>query len=418
MDAKNAKNKVIAIVGGGAAGMMAAYFAKLHNSDSRVILIEKNTYLGAKVIISGGGRCNVTTGIVDPNEVLKNYPRGSDFLKTAIYNFPPEAVMNWFESQGVPLKTEADLRVFPVSNDGHDIVNALNNALKDLNVEILLNTAITDISASGENFVLTSKSGQKIEANRLILTTGGHAYRHTGSTGDGYHFAQELGHTITELAPSLSSFYTAEKWPAQISGISFKKATITFTSIDSSTSFTRTGPFLFTHKGVSGPAIFALSGYAAYQKFDNNKPAKLAIDLFPDQSSQDLEKQIDQLIEKNPAKKTVNLIDLLLPNSFATILAENLNLANIRSSDLSRTNRQKIVNALKALPLNLIGRGAGDEFVTAGGIPQSEINPKSMESRLRPGLFFAGEIIDVDGFTGGFNLQASWATGALAGEHI
>lgn len=418
MDAKNVKNKVIAIVGGGAAGMMAAYFAKLHNSDSRVILIEKNTYLGAKVIISGGGRCNVTTGIVDPNEVLKNYPRGSDFLKTAIYNFPPEAVMNWFESQGVPLKTEADLRVFPVSNDGHDIVNALSNALKDLNVEILLNTAITDISASAENFVLISNSGQKIEANRLILTTGGHAYRHTGSTGDGYHFGQELGHTITELAPSLSSFYTAEKWPAQISGISFKKATITFTSTDGSTSFTRTGPFLFTHKGVSGPAIFALSGYAAYQKFDNNKPAKLAIDLFPDQSSQDLEKQIDQLIEKNPAKKTVNLIDLLLPNSFATILAENLNLANIRSSDLSRTNRQKIVNALKALPLNLIGRGAGDEFVTAGGIPQSEINPKSMESRLRPGLFFAGEIIDVDGFTGGFNLQASWATGALAGEHL
>lgn len=405
-------------MGGGAAGMMAAYFAKLHNSDSRVILIEKNTYLGAKVIISGGGRCNVTTGIVDPNEVLKNYPRGSDFLKTAIYNFPPEAVMNWFESQGVPLKTEADLRVFPVSNDGHDIVNALTNALKDLNVEILLNTAISSITSSGELFQLEAKSGQKIEANRLILTTGGHAYRHTGSTGDGYHFAQELGHTITELAPSLSSFYTAEKWPAQISGISFKKATITFTSTDGASTFTRSGPFLFTHKGVSGPAIFALSGYAAYQKFDHNKPAKLAIDLFPNQSSQDLEKQIDQLIEKNPAKKTVNLIDLLLPNSFATILAENLNLTNIRSSDLSRANRQKIVNTLKALPLNLIGRGAGDEFVTAGGIPQSEINPKNMESRLRPGLFFAGEIIDVDGFTGGFNLQASWATGALAGEHV
>jgi hypothetical protein len=418
MDAKNAKNKVIAIVGGGAAGMMAAYFAKLHNSDSRVILIEKNTYLGAKVIISGGGRCNVTTGIIEPNEVLKNYPRGSDFLKTAIYNFPPEAVMNWFESQGVPLKTETDLRVFPVSNDGHDIVNALTNALKDLNVEILLNTAITSITSSGELFQLEAKSGQKIEANRLILTTGGHAYRHTGSTGDGYYFAQELGHTITELAPSLSSFYSAEKWPAQISGISFKKATITFTSADGASTFTRTGPFLFTHKGVSGPAIFALSGYAAYQKFDHNKPAKLAIDLFPDQSTQELEKQIDQLIEKNPAKKTVNLIDLLLPNSFATILAENLNLTNIRSSDLSRANRQKIVNTLKALPLNLIGRGAGDEFVTAGGIPQSEINPKNMESRLRPGLFFAGEIIDIDGFTGGFNLQASWATGALAGEHV
>lgn len=418
MDAKNVKNKVIAIVGGGAAGMMAAYFAKLHNSDCRVILIEKNTYLGAKVIISGGGRCNVTTGIVDPNEVLKNYPRGSDFLKTAIYNFPPEAVMNWFESQGIALKTETDLRVFPVSNDGHDIVNALTNALKDLNVEILLNAAITSITSSGEIFKLEAKSGQKIEANRLILTTGGHAYRHTGSTGDGYYFAQELGHTITELAPSLSSFYTAEKWPAQISGISFKKATITFTGTDGASTFTRTGPFLFTHKGVSGPSIFALSGYAAYQKFDQNKPAKLAIDLFPDQSTQELEKQIDQLIEKNPAKKTVNLIDLLLPNSFATILAENLNLTNIRSSDLSRANRQKIVNTLKALPLNLIGRGAGDEFVTAGGIPQSEINPKSMESRLRPGLFFAGEIIDIDGFTGGFNLQASWATGALAGEHI
>lgn len=428
--------KTIAIVGGGAAGLICAYFAKLHHPDDQVILIEKNSYLGAKVIISGGGRCNVTTGILDVREVLKNYPRGSDFLRTAMQAFPPQAVIDWFESQGVPLKTEADLRVFPVSNDGHDIVGALENALRESGVKFLLNHQMialensTSISQIEDKFLLKFRDGSQLEADIVVLTTGGNAYRHTGSTGDGYAFAKAMGHTITELAPSLSSFHTAEKWVHQLSGLSFKKARLQFISGDinpnEQASFERTGPFLFTHQGISGPAIFALSGYAAYQKFDKEHPAKLLIDFFPDENEEKFSKQLDEKIQANPNKKLGNFLALWVSHSFADQIVNNIlapkfldkNLAVLTATHLSKAMRQAIVAAFKQMELHLVGRGAGDEFVTAGGVPLSEVNPRTMESKLRRDLFFAGELLDIDGFTGGFNLQASWATGALAGESI
>lgn len=422
---------------------MAAYFAKLNYPENRVILFEKNKYLGAKVIISGGGRCNVTTGISEVSEVLKNYPRGSDFLRTAMQAFPPEGVKSWFESQGVALKTEDDLRVFPVSDNGKDVVGALEDALKELEVEIHCDahvTEITPIENSAQKFQINLKSGETFQVHKLILTTGGNAYRHTGSTGDGYAFAQALGHSITALAPSLSSFYIAEKWIGELSGISFPKTKFTFLPSElskpevqiteekpgkkSQKNLERTGPFLFTHKGVSGPAVFALSGMAAYQNFSAEKPAKLLIDFFPDSDAQQIEQKLLENFSANPAKKLLNVLSFIVPHRLAEKLldhtTESLKLkfpaSQINCSEVSKVLRQHLVKQLKSLEIHIVGRGAGDEFVTAGGVPLSEINPKTMESRLTPGLYFAGELMDVDGFTGGFNLQASWASGALAGE--
>jgi hypothetical protein len=428
--------QTITIIGGGAAGLMASYFAKLNHPADRVILIEKNSYLGAKVIISGGGRCNVTTGIKDVKRVLENYPRGAQFLRTAIYAFPPQSVMDWFESQGVPLKTEEDLRVFPVSNNGKDIVGTLEKALQESGVEIMLNTQITEIqNTADQKFQLHFKNGTSLISDQLILTTGGNAYRHTGSTGDGYAFAKALGHSITTLAPSLSSLNLAENWTHQLSGISFTKAKISFQQNEIKAE--RTGPFLFTHKGISGPAVFALSALVAHQTLTPEQPAQLQLDLLPELNEEKLDKDLQEKFQQNPTKKLVNVLGFIVPHRLAEHLLSNLpqliaiqpklaqalngltteKLLDLTCTNVSKDLRKAIILLLKKLPLTVNGRGAGDEFVTAGGIPLSEVDSKTMQSKITPGLFFAGELLDIDGFTGGFNLQASWATGALAGEN-
>lgn len=443
--------KTIAIIGGGAAGLMAAYFAKLNNLKAEVLVFEKNKYLGAKIIISGGGRCNVTTGVSEVSEVLKNYPRGAKFLRTAMHNFPPDSVISWFKTHHVELKTEEDLRVFPVSDDGKDVVGGLEYALNNLSVRIHLDANVTEISlaeppsAKSEKlpdfsqntpakFLIKLKSGETFSADKLILTTGGNAYSQTGSSGDGYAFAKALGHSITPLAPSLSSFHTAEKWVSELSGISFKKANFIFLTADKQESsakqtperrrFERTGPFLFTHKGVSGPAIFALSGLAAYENYSAENPAKLLINFFPDLNSDQLEQMFIEKFDQNPAKKLLNVLGFIVPHRLAEKIIEEttaslhlkISADQINCSEVSKQLRQYLLKQLKSLELHLIGRGAGDEFVTAGGVPLTEVNSKTMQSKITPGLYFAGELLDIDGFTGGFNLQASWATGALAGE--
>ncbi|MFA4845478.1 MAG: aminoacetone oxidase family FAD-binding enzyme, partial [Patescibacteria group bacterium] len=242
----------VAIVGGGAAGLMCA--VTLHETvpTAEIFLFERNDGLGKKVIISGGGRCNVTTGILDVKTILTKYPRGNKFLTSAMYGFPPDAVIHWFESRDVPLKTQSDLRVFPISDKGRDIVRVFEMLFQESEVTVMLKTNVVNVTKQGKKFsVLTKESALPLIVDRVVLTTGGQAYRHTGSTGDGYAFASSLGHTITPLAPSLNAFFTREKWPAQISGLSFDNATITALRGKKHPSFT--GPFLFTHKGVSGP---------------------------------------------------------------------------------------------------------------------------------------------------------------------
>ncbi len=403
----------IAIIGGGAAGLMAAARAQETNPSADVVLLERNDGLGKKVIISGGGRCNVTTGIHDVRTLLTNYPRGGKFLSSALYTFPPEAIMNWFETHGVPLKTEEDLRVFPRSDDGKDIVRVFERLFHQTKTHVLLRASVERLEKDAHGFLIHQKNDpEPLRADRVILTTGGQAYRHTGSTGDGYAFAIALGHTITALAPSLNSFTTRELWPSEVSGLSFTKARI---SAEGASCAHFTGPLLFTHKGVSGPAVFALSSLVAFEIYDRTRPLPLFIDLFPDTSLEELHTRLRKTIQETPKKQIENVLAVFVPKSLAFIASQETGLANAGAGDLSKTETLALATWLKRLPLHAIGRGAGDEFVTAGGVDLKEVHPKTMESLLCPRLFFAGEILDIDGFTGGFNLSASWATGRSAG---
>ncbi len=448
----------IAIIGGGAAGLMAAAtIVEMAEANGQifddgsakveVLLFEKNSYLGAKVLISGGGRCNTTTGIFDVRKLLENYPRGAKFLMSAMFRFPPEKVMEWFEKHGVKMKIEDDLRVFPTSNEGKDVVGALENVIKrkdpdgadganaeSVSAQIFLNCIVEKIEKKEAGFKISLKDGRQFNAEKVIITTGGNAYRNTGSTGDGYAFAKALRHSITKLAPSLHSFLAKEAWLANVAGVSFKKAKITL-SADvmeytsgiakagvekrSAANYERTGPFVFTHRGVSGPAIFALSSMAAYENFSVEKPLKIKINLFPDEKPDELKKRFNTMADQNGKKFLVNFLDFFLPKSLAEVFCEIAKIdPKIIMGQLNGAQREAILKLFQNLELNAVGRGAGDEFVTAGGVDLREVNTNTMESKICPGLYFAGEILDVDGFTGGFNLQAAWATGRLAGENI
>ncbi len=423
----------IAIIGGGAAGMMcAATLAERGGHGAgyerlEVFLIEKNAILGNKVIISGGGRCNVTTGVQDINEVLKKYPRGKNLLKFAMYNFPPKAVYEWFEEQGVPLKTEADLRVFPRSNNGYDVVKIFENIFRERGVEVLLKSKIDRVSSGAdEKFELLFNDGKRLEVDKVVVTTGGQAYKKTGSTGDGYYFAETLGHTITPLAPSLNAFILKDKWVEKMAGVSFKKAKLKI----GGKKHEFEGAFLFTHNGITGPAVFALSSMAAFELADVIKAVELAIDYLPEFNYQELGEKIRQALISNPKKTFVNTLDFFVPKSLAQVICYEGGIKEVKeideimngklakiNSEISKADINKTVELLKNMTLTIVGRSAGEEFVTAGGVNSKEINPKTLESRVCPGLFFAGEILDIDGFTGGYNLQCAWCTGRLAGEN-
>lgn len=407
----------VAVVGGGAAGMMCAAALQEESPSAEIFLIDRNNGLGKKVIISGGGRCNVTTGYHDVKTVLTKYPRGGKFLTSAMYAFPPDAVYAWFENHGVPLKTQADMRVFPQSDDGHDIVGVFERLFATSNVQVLLQASVTSITRAGDGFaVLIKDQPEAMMVDAVVLTTGGQAYRQTGSTGDGYAFAQALGHTITPLAPSLNSFTTLEQWPATISGLSFERATLA-AKRDGKPSFT--GPFLFTHKGLSGPAVFALSSLVSFETYGPKQPLEISIDLFPDVTLDWLRDSFAMIASEHPNKHFANVLGLLTPHSLAEIAVREIGIsATKRVNQVSKKEIQQCLAWLKAIPLSVVGRGVGDEFVTAGGVELAEIDPKTMMSTVCPGLFFAGEVLNVDGYTGGFNLQASWAAGRLAGQSV
>ncbi|MFA6522607.1 MAG: NAD(P)/FAD-dependent oxidoreductase [Patescibacteria group bacterium] len=407
----------IAIIGGGPAGMMCAATLAEVRPTANVFLIERNPELGKKVMISGGGRCNVTTGIQDVKTVLTNYPRGGKFLTSAMFAFPPFATFEWFESHGVPLKTQDDNRVFPKSDDGADIVRVFEKIFEQSGVHVMLNTTVERVEKVGaEFFVHFRGQSDPLIADALVLTTGGQAYRQTGSQGDGYAFAQSLGHTITPLAPSLNAFFTKEHWPARLSGLSWKCATLT-AHCSEKKSFT--GPFLFTHKGVSGPAVFALSSLVAFEDYGEKNPLSISIDLFPDMRLDELQVDLQHFMHEHRKKTIGNVLCMYVPKSLSEIALELTKIdTSTSASDLKKEEFIRLCDWLKGIPLSVMHRGSGDEFVTAGGVNLEEVDPSTLQSKLCPGLYFAGEILDIDGFTGGFNLQASWAAGRLVGSKI
>ena len=358
----------------------------------------------------------MTTGIDDLKLVLTKYPRGSKFLQSAMHTFSPTQVYTWFENHGVTLKCEEDNRVFPVSNDGHDIVGVFEDIFKDSKINLLFKHNMKNIVKEKNKFVISFAEQKDLVVDRVIMALGGQAYRQTGSTGDGYDILEQLGHHIMDLAPSLNSFLTQEKWPKELSGLSFEKAVI---KVKGQKKYQFTGPFLFTHTGVSGPAVFALSSLIAFEKYDRQSPLQILIDVLPDLSLENVLVNLQKLREENLQKTFKNVLHRLLPMSLSEIVCGNLGISlDKKNVEMSKKDLQKVTEYIKNLPLKIIGRGAGDEFVTAGGVDTREVDPKTMESKICSGLYFAGEILDVDGFTGGFNLQASWATGKVAGLGI
>ena len=281
------------------------------------------------------------------------------------------------------------------------------------NTKVLFKHAVRKIEKKGQYFIIHSQDQVDLKVDKVILTMGGQAYRQTGSTGDGYHLAESLGHHTSHLAPSLSSLVVAESWPSQVSGLSFAKAKITNQANKKQAA---TGPFIFTHWGISGPAVFAFSSLVAFENFSEIKPLKIFLDILPDLSLEKVLAQLKNFINTNPKKIFKNTLQSLVSLSLANIILEQLNInPDKKNSEISKIELRRVVEFLKNLPLTITARRAGDEFVTAGGIDLSELDPSTMQSKICPQLYFAGEILDIDGFTGGFNLQAAWATGRLAG---
>ncbi|PIZ76506.1 aminoacetone oxidase family FAD-binding enzyme [Candidatus Peregrinibacteria bacterium CG_4_10_14_0_2_um_filter_38_24] len=405
----------IGIIGAGAAGMMAAAtIAENSQGGADVFLIEKNAEIGKKVEITGGGRCNVTTGLRDDKEVLKKYPRGANFLKLAMHNFSPEDVFKWVASHGVPLKIEDDMRVFPKSNDGKDITKLFGEIFEKKKVNVLLKHNVAEVGIRNEKFYTKLLDGQNIVFDFLLLTTGGNAYSHTGSTGDGYNFAKALGHRITQLSPSLHAFSFTEKYVKDLAGISFTNANL---KIKGEKSYEFNGPFLFTHKGITGPAVFALSSMAAHEKFDNGETS-LFIDFFPEKKYEEVFEDLNRGISENPKKEFINVFRTFVPKALAEMMCELAEVGKKKCPEISKKDLNKLTEFLKNMKFNISGKTPSEEFVTAGGVDLRNVDAKTMESKICPNLYFAGEILDIDGFTGGFNLQSAWATGRLAGENI
>jgi predicted Rossmann fold flavoprotein len=406
--------KTISIIGAWAAGLMAGATI-LENSEwsgYHVQIFEKNTSPGKKVIISGGGRCNVTTGIEDKKILLTKYTRGADFIKKAFGKFSPRKCREWFESHGVPMKCEPDNRVFPVSDDGTEIVEAFTRIFAKYRNKVTLHygEGVSSVLKREQKYQITTAKWV-YESDIVIVTTGWNAYSHTGSTGDGYAFARALGHTITPLGPSLSSFLTKEKWTHDLSGLAFERARI----------WDLTWPILLTHFWLSGPLAFMYSSQVAWETIDKNNPKTIHLAPLADMWVAEWENFLKLEFANHPKKLITNILAEKLPRRFVELFVREYcpHIETTYPVSIARVDREKIARLLgDGIPMTLTERRPGDEFVTAGGVNTDEIDPETMESRISENLYFAGEVLNVDGYTGGFSLQICWASGYVAGLSI
>ena len=400
----------IIVVGGGAAGMTAAIAAAREGAD--VLLLEKNERLGRKLGITGKGRCNVTNNC-DLQTLLENIPNNARFLYGAFSSWLPHDTMAFFEELGVPLKTERGRRVFPVSDKAADIVNALVKRLGELNVTIKRENVRSLITENGTCKGVNTHSGQ-LNANAVILATGGASYPKTGSDGFGYRLAEQAGHTIIPPRPSLCPLVTEEKWVSRAAGLTLKNAAIKLTC-DNKLIYEDFGELSFTADGVGGATVLSSS---AHIPRDAESRCALSIDLKPALSEKQLDVRILRDFESLRGKTAADALRKLLPRELVEPIADLAELPlEKRIDEINKLSRKKLVNLLKNLTLHIKSfRPIDEAIITRGGVNVKEISPKTMESRLCGGLFFAGEIIDADAYTGGFNLQIAFASGMLAGE--
>lgn len=382
---------------------------------AHVTLLEKNEKTGKKIYITGKGRCNLTNAC-QREEFLENVITNPKFLYSAFAQLDNQAVMNFFEKAGCRLKTERGDRVFPVSDHSSDVIAALNGELKKNRVQVMLHTEVSELLLEEGSIkgVLLS-DGKKLHADAVIIATGGRSYESTGSTGDGYRFAKQAGHTIKDLRPSLVPFVVKEEWCKKLQGLSLKNVAVTLKK-EKKKIYEGFGEMLFTHFGVSGPLILSASSF--YTAKYNGQEALLTIDLKPAMDREQLDKRILRDFEENAGKQFKNALDKLLPAKLIPVMVELSGIdPHKKTSEVTKKERSRLLELFKELKLTVNGcRGYGEAIITGGGVNVKEIDPKTMGSRLVNGLYFAGEVMDVDALTGGFNLQIAWSTGALAGK--
>lgn len=394
------------VIGGGPAGMFAAIIAA--QQGNKVVLLEKNDRLGKKLLITGKGRCNVTNNCT-AEEVLQNIPRNSKFLFSALNAFPPERIMRFLDGVGCPLKTERGNRVFPVSDRSVAILNSLRNQLRTAGVTVI-HEAVCEIITQNGAVCGVKTSRQTINANWVILATGGVSYPTTGSTGDGYTMAQRLGHTVVEPEGSLVPLETAGGDCAKMQGLSLRNVGVTLQDAKEKLLYKDFGELLFTHFGVSGPTVLSAS---AHLRGDG---CRLLIDLKPALDRNKLNDRILRDLELYKNRTMENALTDLLPRSMIPVILDRLNISrDLQANSLKKEQRRALIELMKGFSFEIARkRPVSEAIITSGGIKVSEISPKTMESKIIKGLHFAGEIIDCDAYTGGFNLQIAWSTAYAA----
>ena len=414
----------VVVIGGGPAGMMAAITSAENGNE--VILLEKNKSLGKKLLITGKGRCNITSSL-PMEDFIKNTPGNGMFLYSAYNRFTNQDIISFLKKQGLDVKEERGNRIFPVTDKSQDVLNCFEKKLKNLkNVKIMYEMPVSEILINEEKRItgVKCKNGAIIKAEKVILATGGKSYPLTGSTGDGYEMAKKLGHTITKIKPSLVPLETYEQDLHQsLQGLSLRNVKIKMVdTCKNKTIYEDFGEMLFTHFGVSGPVI--LSGSAHLVRYKNidellkNKKIKLLIDLKPALTEEKLNDRILRDFEEFKNKNFKNSLDKLLPQKLIPVIIERSGInPDKQVNSITKQERTQIVKLLKEFEVTIKNfRRIEDGIITAGGISIKEVNPKTMESKLISGLYFAGEILDVDSYTGGFNLQIAYSTGFVAGE--
>lgn len=397
------------IIGAGAAGFFAAIHARISDSQTPVILIEKSAHTLAKVKISGGGRCNVTHNCFDPLKLSEAYPRGGKALIGPFQQFQPQDTITWFESRGVKLKAESDNRIFPVSDSSQSIVDCLTHEAQRLGVKLWTQCGVSQISGNGDiGFAVTLENGETHTAQKIILATG--------SSKQGYQLAEALGHTITPTVPSLFTVKINDPNLTCLAGLSVQHASL---KLSGKKTWTQNGPILITHWGFSGPALLKLSAFGARDFFESNYQLPLTISWLPGYTFSDIS---NLLMSPKPSPKKAISTHSLFPEIPTRLWEYFLKKSDISATktwqEFSKKECEKLLACLLHDQYQTAGKGQfKDEFVTCGGVSLSEVNFKTMESKRCPGLFFAGEILDIDGITGGFNFQNAWTTGYLAGIH-